>query len=273
MKRAHGDGLKENNAYFGLIFLISRFINELEVRRITYREKAKKGGRNRTIDEEINSLFDFVDVGMKINRELDQLGMSRLERETVGKVVNEALESEKQKKSAVAIKIKDTIAIYQGQATLGKITHVVLHERRKDIKYISETVPRIVKWTKDLSGANESELFDRLEDRSNKVISHAKGLSYLFKKIEPLARTRRLPARKYSLHSILENSFGIFSSELKDIGIEYEIRTEVPDAMVLANEMDLITIFSNLIENSVYWLRHQKRDKVDPSVQTNIHRV
>ena len=251
------DGLVENQYYSGLIHVVSLFVNELEGRRVRYREKAQKGGRNRSIDEEINQLFDFDTVTRKITSELDELGMPRKDRETVGKVVDEALKSEKQKKSSVAKRIKDTIAIYQGQATLGKITHVLLHEGRKHIKYISETVPRIVKWAKDLSGTRKSELMERLEDRSGKVISHTKGLSHLFKKIEPLARTRRSPARKYNLHSILENSFGIFSSELKDLGIVYEIHTDVSDAMVMANEMDLITIFSNLIENSVYWLRHK----------------
>jgi signal transduction histidine kinase len=252
------DGLMENQYYSGLVHVVSLFVNELEGRRVRYREKAQKGGRNRTIDEEINHLFDFDTVARKISRELDDLGMPRKDRETIGKVVNEALDFEKQKKSGVAKKIKDTIAIYQGQATLGKITHVLLHEGRKHIKYISETVPRIIKWANDLSGTKESELMEKLEDRSSKVISHAKGLSYLFKKIEPLARTRRLPARKYNLNSILENSFGIFSSELKDLGIVYEIHSDVSDATVVANEMDLITIFSNLIENSVYWVRHQK---------------
>ena len=99
---------------------------------------------------------------------------------------------------------------------------------------------------------------ERLEDRIGKVISHTKSLSHLFKKIEPLARTRRLPAKNYNLHSILENSFGIFLSELKDLGVVYEIHVDVSDTTVVANEMDLITIFSNLIENSVYWLRHKK---------------
>lgn len=255
------DGLMENQYYSGLVHVISLFVNELEGRRVRYREKAQKGGRNRPIDEEINQLFDFDTVTRKITRELDDLGMPRRDRETVGKVISEALDSEKQKKSNVAKRIKETIAIYQGQATLGKITHVLLHEGRKHIKYISETVPRIIKWAKDLSGASKSELMEKLEDRSGKVISHTKGLSHLFKKIEPLARTRRLPARKYDLHSILDNSFGIFSSELEDLSIAHEIHTDVTDVMVMANEMDLITIFSNLIENSVYWLRHKSGEQ------------
>ena len=251
------DGLVENKAYYGLVHEVSQFINELQVRRLRYREKAKKGGRNRSIDDEINSLFDFVDVGTKIKHELNQLSMSPQQRETVGKVVSDALEIEKQKKTAIAIRIRETIAIYQGQATLGKITHVLLHEGRKHIKYLSETVPRIIKWAREMSGDNDRDLLEKLEDRSGKVASHTKGLSDLFKKIEPLARTRRSPAKSYNLRSVLENSFGIFLSELNELGIVYEIRSDITDATVIANEMDLITIFSNLIENSIYWLKYK----------------
>jgi signal transduction histidine kinase len=251
------DGLMENGAYFGLVSVVSMLINELEVRRLKYREKALKGGRNRSINEEIDHLFDFDAIKKKITCELDELGMARGQRETVGGVVDQILEFEKQKKSRVARKISDTIAIYQGQATLGKITHVLLHEGRKHIKYISETVPRIAKWVKQLSADVDGKLERQIEDRGNKVVAHAKGLSHLFKKIEPLARTRRSPKREYDLTNVLENTFGIFSSEMAEFDIGREINTAVVDPSVMANEMDLITVFSNLIENSVYWLGYE----------------
>lgn len=252
------DGLTENRSYYGLIHIVSRFINELEARRYDYREKTQKGGRRRTIDDEINLLFDFDNVTRKINRELDEQGIPRRERETVGKIVSEALESEKLKKSDTARKIKDTLAIYQGQATLGKITHVLLHEGRKHIKYITETVPRIIKWSKELAGINSGDLSDKIDDRSNKVISHTKGISYLFKKIEPLARTRRMPAARYNLPDILSSSFEIFSSELNDLEITFDVEVNTSSVSIIANETDLVTIFSNLIENSIYWLKLKK---------------
>lgn len=260
------DGLTENKSYYGLRTVVSRFINELEGRRFAYREKSQKGGRNRTIDDEINQLFNFDSMAQTITRELDDKGMPSKDRDTINKIINEAFQIEKKKKSNVAKKIKDTIAIYQGQATLGKITHVLLHEGRKHIKYISETVPRIIKWAKKLSDNNEFELIEKLDDRSDKVLSHTKGLSYLFKKIEPLARTRRTPAKKYKIQSIIDNSFAIFSSEMESIGITYEINSDITDPIVVANEIDLITIFSNLIENSVFWLTHAKNESKNISV-------
>jgi signal transduction histidine kinase len=254
------DGLVENNAYYGLQHEIRSFINELAGRRVAYREKARKGGRDKPIDEVIASLFDFEDINIKIDHGLKSLDFSSEQRRSVGKVVNNALENEKQKKSAIERKIRDTIAIYQGQATLGKITHVLLHEGRKHIKYLTETIPRIIKWAGEASVTEQPDLLEKLEDRSGKIATHAKGLSDLFKRIEPLARTRRSPAKAFNLCSILENSFGVFLSELSELNIEHGIISEATEPTVIANEMDLITVFSNLIENSIYWLQHRPID-------------
>lgn len=254
------DGLMENGAYFGLITVVLKAINELEGRRVRYREKALKGGRARSIEEEINLLFDFDSTKKSISRGLDELGMPRAQRENVEAIVGEVLESEKQKKSGYARKIRDTIAIYQGQATLGKITHVLLHEGRKHIKYISETVPRLISWARDPAMVADSGLQGRMDDRADKTLSHTKGLSFLFKKIEPLARTRRSPRRELNLVKEIENSFAIFSSELEAVGIIYTVTAKSDGISVNANEMDMVTVFSNLIENSLFWLGQMKGD-------------
>lgn len=252
------DGLMENGAYFGLVTVVLAVINELQGRRFTFREKTLKGGRARSIEDEIDLLFDFNSTRSRISRSLDELGISLSQRKSVEAAVDEVLESEKQKKLGYARKIRDTIAIYQGQATLGKITHVLLHEGRKHIKYITETVPRVIKWAHQLSKKPDRELEDQLGDRADKISSHAKGLAYLFKRIEPLARTRRSPRRDLKLVREINNAFAIFSSELEEVGIVLNVKAETETVFVNANEMDLITIFSNLIENSVYWLGQSK---------------
>jgi len=261
LEKSARDGLMENGAYYGLVNVVSNVINQLEGRRIRYREKALKGGRARSLEEEMDLLFDFESTKKRIASGLDELGIPKSQRKNVEAVVDEVLESEKQKKAGFVRKIRDTIAVYQGQATLGKITHVLLHEGRKHIKYISETVPRVVKWLHSALEKPDKELLERIEERSNKVLSHSKGLSFLFKKIEPLARTRRSPRRDFDLTKEMDNAFAIFSSELEEAGIEYHIDSEGQPPIVSANEMDLMTVFSNLIENSVFWLGQIKGEQ------------
>ncbi|WP_018403439.1 sensor histidine kinase [Marinobacter gelidimuriae] len=248
------DGLVENECYFGLLTISSKVINELEGRRANYRKKAFRGGRVRDIDNEIDDLFDFKSTQRRISQGLNELGVSGSQRQNIDKVVGSVLEEEKQKKSDYARKIRETIAIYQGQATLGKITHVLLHEGRKHIKYISETVPRITKWASELARNPNSELEERMHERATKTVSHAKGLTFLFNKIEPLARTRRAPKKEINLEKEIESAFTIFSEEISEKKINFKIISIKTELKIFANETDIITVFSNLIENSIFWL-------------------
>ncbi|WP_444929132.1 ATP-binding protein [Microbulbifer sp. SSSA002] len=269
------DGLVENGAYYGLVTVVSLAVNELAARRSRYREKAQKGGRSRTLDDEVNTLFDFDDTRKRISKGLDELGISQKERARVGAVVEKVLEDEKHKKSVIARKIRDTIAIYQGQATLGKITHVLLHEGRKHIKYISETVPRIAKWSSHMRTSPSEELASKIEERGDKVISHSKGLRYLFNKIEPLARTRRSPNKNLIVKTEVQNAFAIFASELDSARISFEVNTVDDKLYVTGNEMDFITVISNLIENSIFWHSHSKstNKKISVNVLTEDDKI
>jgi len=48
LEKSARDGLMENVAYYWLVNVVSNVINQLEVRRVRYREKAMKGGRARS---------------------------------------------------------------------------------------------------------------------------------------------------------------------------------------------------------------------------------
>ncbi len=181
-------------------------------------------------------------------------------RASIGKTIDEVMDAEKRKKSAYSERIKETIAMYQSHATLGKLTHVLIHEGRKHIKDIKETVPRMVRWAKKLSKDPDSELEEKLNDRGHQVENSTKSLSHLFKKIEPLARTRRSSNKVISLRKAIESSLDIFSSEFEANNIEIIIDS-TNDCLINANEMDIHTIFANLIENSVYWIQLESNEK------------
>lgn len=100
---------------------------------------------------------------------------------------------------------------------------------------------------------HSDDLIQKIENRSLMLVKSSKALSHLFKKIEPLAISR-LPNRKsINFLSELESSFKIFEGELENGNIRLDIC--IPAALsVYATSFDLTTIFSNLIENSLYWL-------------------
>ena len=259
VEKSARDGLVENSAYEGLKYAVSKAINELEARRRVYREKTLKGRKKRNIEGDVDSLFDFEGIKSTLNKELLKLNVSPEARKSIGKAIDDVIESEKRQKTAYSEKIKETIAMYQSHATLGKLTHVLIHEGRKHIKDLKETVPRIVKWAKKLANGPDEETEIKLNDRGEQVKSSAEALSYLFKKIEPLARPRRSSNKNLDLKKSIEASLDIFSSDFESNNVEIRIKTD-GNYVIHANELDIHTIFTNLVENSVYWIKAQKTD-------------
>ncbi len=263
------DGLVENGAYFGLVTMLNTVIKQLEVRRYKYREKAQKGRRSSTINDELSLLFNFDKTKADIASELNKLESSPELLTSVKDSISNILNKEQTRKADIERKIRDTIAVYQGQATLGKITHVLLHEGRKHIKYINETAPRVAKWVSQIIGETKDEMAEKIKDRNEKVVTHAKGLSFLFKKIEPLARTRRSSDREFNLVKELESIACIFEYDLSSQGISFVINNQATEVNVVCNEVDIITVFSNLIENSIFWLG--QINKEDKNITVNIY--
>lgn len=67
---------------------------------------------------------------------------------TAGEVIALIVNEEKEKAKA-AEDIRQAVATYQGQATLGKIINVVLHEGRRPLNYFRNEVPRISRFKRD----------------------------------------------------------------------------------------------------------------------------
>ena len=96
-----------------------------------------------------------------IKKELKKSNASPL---TLTKVEDIIAETEKRKSDTLE-KIKDTVAIYQGQVTLGKIMVVIMHEGRKPLKYLKEQSPRIAGWIKELQEEYNTHLLEKIIDR------------------------------------------------------------------------------------------------------------
>ncbi|WP_194442466.1 sensor histidine kinase [Pseudoalteromonas simplex] len=267
------DGLVENNYYFGLIHSVKVVLNELEARRSQYRRLTSKYFKTGAVDAELEELFDFSSIKKRISTQLLKHGLSHGNLLTVEKVVSKELESDSEKKSEYLRKIKETIATYQGQASLGKITHVLLHEGRKHIKYISETVPRITSWAHKLGQEHDNILEEKLRKRSQSVKEHTKGLTKLFKRIEPLARVRKGSVKSYNLVDQVSECFDIFQSELKSENIVYKINSPSNDIEIKGYDFDIMTVFSNLLENSIYWLKDQDEKLISVDIYQEHNKV
>jgi len=253
IEKSARDGLVDNKHYYGLIHSLKMIMIQLEARRFEFRQKSFRGRKGKSIDKSIEDLFDYTGVSRKIKRKLTGLEIGHKQQVLLLESIEKEFNDEQKRKSDEYKRIKETIALYQGQATLGKITHVLLHEGRKHIKVINETPPRLLRWMELLLKKFDQDLQDKLYDRADLLVKSSKSLALLFKRIEPLAVTRRPNRKNILLNKEVIDNFEIFSSDLKRNSIETEIDID-DDLLIYSTSFDLTTVFANLIENSLFWL-------------------
>jgi signal transduction histidine kinase len=244
------DGLKENEYFFGLKELSKLALKELELRRLTFRERSLKGRLVRTsIHNSISNLFSFSDLSNNINSKLEQFNVTKENIELISKI----LKKEELTKAGLLEDIEKTIAIYQGQATLGKIVSFILHEGRKPIQYLNSETNVIERYIKFYKATKEEEYLKEINESIVGFRRNSKLISDLFKRINPLASQKRGNKKDFYVKSIISNSHQIFKQSLIESNIIFELKGS-ETATIFGWEEDLFTAITNLIENSTYWL-------------------
>lgn len=245
------DGLKENENYKGLTFLLGSIISELEERRYSFRKKTGRGRKKTGLQKELFNLFDYEDLNNSVKKKLSSHKIEAGILEDVSLIIKE----EAKKKNEILEDIQKTIAIYQGQATLGKIITVLLHEGRKPVNYFKQQSPMLSNWLTIYKGQKdwEDQLYYDLLDRLKNFKDQSSLLATLFKKLDPLAKQNKGEKYNFNLTKAIKKSFQIFEIDLKAKSIEYIIESE-KSYELYGWEEDIIIALTNLIENSIYWL-------------------
>ena len=264
IEKSARDGLKESESYFGLTDILGKCLNQLEQRRFEFRRKTGRGRKSVKIEKELDALFDFQKLKKTVEGELKK---SKVPEAVLGKIESIIIKSEKEKATALS-DIKDTVAIYQGQVTVGKIIIVIMHEGRKPLKYLKEQSPRIVQWINDLKAEYNTELLDKIINRLDDTGKESILLIDLFNRLDPLAVKKRGEKKIVNMHTVVERVRELFNNELKDRSIEFINNL---DKGLTANgwEQDFYITMTNLVDNSLYWLTHSKKDKARQIVVTS----
>ena len=254
------DGLKENSYYFGLIHLLKSVLRELEVRRFAFRQKTNKGRQSKSVRKEIENLFDYSTLTEEVSNKLSHLKIGNSTINEIAKIIHKDAE----RKSKFLENIQNTIAIYQGQATLGKIVTVLLHEGRKPIHYFKQQSPNLTRWMIHYKAQRvwEDDLYDDILDRLENFKQQSDILAELFRRLDPLAKQNRGEKKEFSVKKAIQKALRIFEGQLDADNTSYTL--DCNDNVKLTGwEEDLIIALTNLIENSIYWL-NQKRtgDKI-----------
>lgn len=260
------DGLKESRYYEGLKAMMKDVLNELEKRRVIFRQQKNKKNDGYSPKDQIEALFDFTKFNSDVNSSLEE-GLNKIksnpeQAEEYTKEIKQNFAVKMQKlekqKSIEYEKIKEIIAIYQGQATLGKIIAVILHEGRKSLGWFSNQLPRTIKWLNKLGQEEQinNPLYEKILDRLQTTEKESIALTKLFNKLDPLTTTRRSTSRNIDIKEIVNHVQEIFENELKYSNINFTLKTQ-GNTLVTGVKEDFLMCMTNLIENSIYWLKKE----------------
>lgn len=256
-EKANREGLKENVYYDGLKQIATQILLQAENRRYAFKIKTGKARSKKNLGEKLDGILDFSSVIEKVDKELERRNVSKSERTGVINLINQKVEES----NKVLEDVKEAIAIYQGQATLGKIVTIVLHEGRNPLSYFQEQVPRIRKWNEQIKKEYDEKILEKMIDRIDVLGDQSEFIVKLFHKISPLAAKRRSSPVEVDICKKIKEAFDIFSSEFEGSDINYELDCD-DDFKIIAWPDDFSQTFINLIDNSLYWLSScEKNDK------------
>jgi signal transduction histidine kinase len=266
IEKSARDGLKDNVSFSRLKEIAKSVIAKLEERRFEYRRKAGLSRSVLKVERELEQLFSFDDLKRDIRKKLAHDGVDKQTSDQVIEIITRGQED----KNRVAHEISQAVAVYQGQATLGKIIYVILHEGRRPLSYFRNQIPNLKYWYELYLTSGDPEHLGHLVPIAEGIGQNAEFLVNLFSKLDPLAAGKRAEKRLVPLQETIRKVLSVFTEELKSNGITVEI-TGSENFKLLCWSQDMYSIFTNLVDNSIYWLRDKdaSQRRISVSVVTD----
>jgi signal transduction histidine kinase len=250
------DGLRENNAYISLRNISQEVISKLEDRRYVYRRKAGLSRASVKVERELEKLFSFEDLKSGIRSKLTKSGISQENTEEIIEIIA----NKEKENNTIAEDIRQTVAIYQGQATLGKIINVILHEGRRPLGFFKNQLKNLDFWAKELRQDFSQDALNELLPIADGLGVNSKLLVDLFKRLDPLAAGKRGPKKEYNLYKALYGATQVFENELLENKIALNLNCP-QDVTLIGWDQDVYVIIANLIDNSIFWITNKKSAK------------
>ena len=249
IEKSARDGLKENKAFDRLKEITMGVITELEWRRFAYRRKAGLSRSVPKVDQELERLFSFNELKRDIQTKLTRSGSDK---KTTEQIIGRISQDE-ETKNKVADEIRQAVAVYQGQATLGKIITIILHEGSQPLSYFQNQIPNLRYWNETFRKTGDLEKLEKLLSIVDGIEENMEFFVALFYRLDPLAAGRHGTRKLLKLKQTIRNTLSIFENEMKSHNVSVEIKG--PDDFKFSSwSQDIYAIFTNLIDNSLYWL-------------------
>lgn len=262
-EKSSREGLKEDKSYYGLIDVVRVAITELEKRRFSFRRSSGKSRSKRKIASKLDEAIDLSDLRNSLQEELRKNGVEEASSQRINKIIDEKITEN----AKIIESVKEAIADYQGQATLGSILKVVLHEGNNPLSFMTRTVPLIDEWVGELEKSEGTPLMGKIIDRLKLFKEQAQIFINLFNRLNPLAAGRRKKAESFQLANPILQAIHVLEYKLAKEKIHVRVSCD-SDIIIVGWPEDFIVTFINLIDNSIYWLTSLERG--DKSILINV---
>lgn len=256
------DGLKENASYLRLLEITKAVIHELEIRRYKYRLQAELSRSSERLEAIIHRAVSLHDFGKSILRLLpDQVAG----REEVKRSIDEAVERKELEFAEVAQKWSEQIAVYQGQATLGKIVNFVLHEGRRPLNYMKNQIPNFRTFHTKYIQTREEGWFEQLDPILVGTEESVDSFVSIFSRLDPFAAKKRSLKKEFFIADLIELARRILENMLGENGITLVVSGD-KGLKFSCWKQDIVAIFTNLIDNSIFWISEKHVPKKEIAI-------
>ena len=253
IEKSARDGLKENKAFDRLKEITMGVITELEWRRFNYRKKEGLSRPAIKVERDLERLLSFDELKREI---WTQLNKSAVDKTTADEII-EIINQDEKDKNRITDEIRQMVAVYQGQATLGKIITVILHEGSQPLSYFRNQIPNLRYWNETFWKTRDLEKLEKLFSIVDGIEKNMEIFVALFRRLNPLAAGKRPSKKPLELKKTIESALSIFENEMKSNNVSAEIKG--PDGFKFSSWFqDIYAIFTNLIDNSLYWMVKKK---------------
>ena len=247
------DGLKENEAFNWLKEVTLAVIRQLERRRFEYRRKAGLSRPAIKVERELGRFFSFDELKENIRK---QLKTAKIEEATFDQII-ELISREEESKNKLADEIRQAAGVYQVQATLGKILNVIVHEGRQPLSYFRHSIPHLRRWHQSFQKNKDPEKLEKLLSIADGIEENMEFLVKLFGRLDPLVVEGRGVRKPLELKKAIQSALSVFENEMKSHSVSAEVKG-LDDFKFSVWPQDIYAIFTNLIDNSLYWMSQKK---------------
>lgn len=120
--------------------------------------------------------------------------------------VNKIIDKEQNKKNEAIEEIKKAVAVYQGQATLGKIVNIILHEGRRPLNYFKNQIPNLIFFGNEFMINRNEDDYNEIVKLTNGIADNSELFVKLFGRLDPLAAKKRDTKAKFNLSEEIKNA-------------------------------------------------------------------